>query len=500
MEHVVNTNGTNLKVCVQAAPFVLGPCLALLLFVAPVWAEVVIPAGWAQTHAMAGGFALLREPDQQDPYGTDHEAPFPSFPVWFDTGASGNLISAGVAWSLGIPTTGETYEDVGIGGVQTFDVSESTEVLLVPSLKQPTEGDISYADQMSSYLSYGDFNLQVNRDWSAPYDIIGTPVLNNYVMRVRPNSIVHQFDHLSGYYPMLYMETALLNELPAGLPPALTIEIPLLYNNYVPPNPPITAATNPVIPGVKLADALSGMVPTEEQEWLFDSGAMLTIISKDVAGDVGLDENTPWLSTALIGGVGGNINIYGYEIDELILPSNDETQLIFTDAMVYVIDWDEPVDLPAGLQGIFGMNLINKSIDSVLDWLYLDFVLHPEYLTDSPFAEWYVCPETFGLQLVLVLEGLPGDVNGDGYVGQTDLDTIISNWGLSDASSWQGDLNGNGLVDGPDYSEVISNWNPPPPPEPAPEPATLLLLAAGTLILALLRTRPSPRSILPCPS
>ncbi len=86
------------------------------------------------------------------------------------------------------------------------------------------------------------------------YNLIGAPVLNNYVMRVRPNNLVHQFDlSLSGLlglgpYPMLYMETALLNELPAGLPPALTIEIPLVYNNYVPPDPPISAATNPVIP------------------------------------------------------------------------------------------------------------------------------------------------------------------------------------------------------------------------------------------------------------
>ncbi|MCK4850042.1 MAG: aspartyl protease family protein [Phycisphaerae bacterium] len=483
----MNINRVNSKVRLPCS--LLGVCLALLLLVPCAWAEVVMPAGEAQTHAMAGGFALLREPDQQDPYGTDPEAPFPSFPVWFDTGASGNLISAWVAWSLGIPITGETYEDVGIGGVQTFDVSESTELLLVPSLKQPTEGDISYADQMSSYLSYGDFNLQLNRNWSAPYDIIGTPVLNNYVMRVRPNSIVHQFDHLSGYYPMLYMETALLNELPAGLPPALTIEIPLLYNNYVPPDPPISAATNPVIPRVKLADALSGMVPTEEREWLFDSGASVTIISKLVATEVGLDQNTPSVSTIQVGGIGGNLDLYGYEIDELILPSNDETQLIFTDSVVYVIDWaEETLDLPAGLQGIFGMNLINKSIDSVPDWLYLDWVLHPEYLTDSPFTEWYVDP--FGPQLILVLEGLPGDVNGDGYVGQTDLATIIGNWGLSDASSWQGDLNGNGVVDGPDYSEVISYWSPPPaPPEPAPEPATLLLLACGTVALAARRRR-----------
>ena len=395
----MSTNSANSRIDLRLQRSVLILCLALLMVLAePVWADVVIPAGKAQTHAMAGGFALLREPGQSQPYqSTSDPGVFPSFPVWFDTGASGNMISYSIASELAIPTTGETFSDVGIGGGETFDVSQPTEILLVPSLRQPTYGDFAYADLMGSYSSYGDFNLQLRQGerWldealTGYYNIIGTPVLNNYVMRVRPNNLVHQFDLslLGGPYPMLYMETALLDELPVGLPSARTIKIPLAYNNYVPGDPPISAATNPVIPGVRLADALTSMVPTTGREWLFDSGASVTIISKSVASEVGLDENTPVVSTVTIGGIGGTINIFGYEIDELILPSSDQTQLIFTDAVVYVIDWDSSEDLPVGLDGIFGMNLIDKSIDDANDGFFIDWLgfIHPEYLTDSPFA------------------------------------------------------------------------------------------------------------------
>ena len=425
-------------------------CLSLLLIGSSAWAEVVMPAGLAQTHTMAGGFALLSDPD-----------PLYYVPVWFDTGASGNLISYTVTSILGIPTIdGQTYEDVGIGGNETFDVSQPTEVLLVPSLKQPTYNDVAYADQMSSYSSYGNFNLQLRQadKWLIEafighYNIIGTPVLNDYVMRVRPNSLVHQFDVplLGGPYPMLYMETALLDALPGPLPADRTVHIPLEYRDFVlgdpPVIPPVSVADNPVIPGVTLVDgSLSGTA----HDWLMDSGGMLTIISKPVALEIELDQRTPDY-TAQVGGIGGTITLNGYEVDQLILPSTDETTLTFTDAVVYVIDWSDPADLPAELPGIFGMNLLNKSIKNVNDGEFIDpflLILDPTQLDDSGFDEWFVDP--FNSQLVLLLADdgslLPGDVTEDGFVGGDDLTIILTNWGLSGMARYQGDLNGDGFV------------------------------------------------------
>ena len=89
---------------------------------------------------------------------------------------------------------------------------------------------------------------------------------------------------------------------------------------------------------------------------------------------------------------------------------------------------------------------------------------------------------------LFVISELPGDVNGDGYVGGIDLSTIITNWGMNPATREQGDLSGDGFVTGHDYSEVVTHWGtgvPPEPPSAIPEPATLaLFLLASLAILA----------------
>ena len=77
---------------------------------------------------------------------------------------------------------------------------------------------------------------------------------------------------------------------------------------------------------------------------------------------------------------------------------------------------------------------------------------------------------------------LPGDIDGDGFVGGNDLAMIITNWGLSGMTRQQGDLNGDGLVGGADYSEVVTYWGSGILPELIPEPATLLLLSLAVLV------------------
>ena len=148
------------------------------------------------------------------------------------------------------------------------------------------------------------------------------------------------------------------------------------------------------------------------------------------------------------------------------------------------------VDIDPSILGVFGSDLLtsayfsNSPVDNgYIEQVHLDF-------TDSDNLNGVMYLDLNPNYDNVVLEGLPGDVNGDGSVGQIDLTTIINNWALSDATRQQGDLNGNGVVDGPDYTEVLSYWSPPPaPPEPAPEPATLLLLACGTVALAARRRR-----------
>lgn len=78
---------------------------------------------------------------------------------------------------------------------------------------------------------------------------------------------------------------------------------------------------------------------------------------------------------------------------------------------------------------------------------------------------------------------LPGDVNGDGFVGADDLVTILTNWGQSGMFRLQGDLDNDGFIGGTDYTEVLTNWGTGTPYELIPEPTTLTLLLFPLFII-----------------
>jgi len=83
---------------------------------------------------------------------------------------------------------------------------------------------------------------------------------------------------------------------------------------------------------------------------------------------------------------------------------------------------------------------------------------------------------------------LPGDLNGDGFVGLDDLDIVLGNWNLNvPPANPDADPSGDGFVGLDDLDIVLNNWNTGTPPSGSnsiPEPASCLLLATAGLILA----------------
>jgi hypothetical protein len=75
---------------------------------------------------------------------------------------------------------------------------------------------------------------------------------------------------------------------------------------------------------------------------------------------------------------------------------------------------------------------------------------------------------------------IPGDLDGDGFVGITDLNIVLGNWNLSvPPGNLLADPSGDGFVGIEDLNVVLGNWNAGTPPSSnnIPEPSTLVMLS-----------------------
>jgi len=374
---------------------------------------------------------LVRPAAVSAPYsGVDSFAfPLTSLRMVYDTGASGVIVYEGPALALGLPVDqfagmDVVFEDVGVGGSTTFDVSEPLHLSAGNFTQDPPDpytSDDDYPRQGpgvrlqlgppgSAALFIADFTL---------LGIAGMPIFDGRISVIAPKRAEVSFFELP---PADTIHTYVYDpptppEAGPGIPAnALHVALTLKsFDRFTRTTPagalPPTLAANPFIgpdplaalegvtplpttpPGVKLARGGSAVTGT----FLLDTGSQITSISTALAaalgvrywqpGDPGYDPGNPAVLvdssdgtqvpnqfTVEIAGIAGTTTLAGFHVDSLLirtqegnaLDDDDPRHHDFTGAPVFVhdIELQDPVTLDTFVfDGILGTNYLMGSGD-----------------------------------------------------------------------------------------------------------------------------------------
>ena len=223
-------------------------------------------------------------------------------------------------------------------------------------------------------------------------------------------------------------------------------------DNQSDPGNQITIAKNPFVADTRVAMGTdAGAASVEDQNFLFDTGAMMSLISPDIAEYFGLNPTSPTHRTLdVVGASGTPLTVHGYDIPLLEVPYDnlDGTAglLQFTNVPVFVLD------VGAGIDGILGMNLFNTAVEMLYDPNPND-------------------PNGASLQVTF---------STTARVREEDLASLTD----SDAYALFGDLS---ELYGEAFASMFVRIPYIPSVTPVPEPATVILLAIGASFFLLRR-------------
>jgi len=236
---------------------------------------------------------------------------------------------------------------------------------------------------------------------------------------------------------------------------------------------------------------VSGQFGTTHLPYEYDGLGSLPHLSQmtDVALDI-LDNDPDGFFLMV---EGGRIDHAGHSND---LARNIGETLEFSNTVQHVLDWaagrDDTLVIVTADHETGGMSIVADNGPGVLPTVTWSTDYHTA--VDIPVYAWgqhanritSALDNTDFYDLITVVN-LPGDLNGDGFVGLGDLDLVLASWNLAiPIAIPQADPTGDGFVGLDDLDVVLTNWNTGAPPAGViPEPGTatmclILLLAAPT--------------------
>ena len=398
-------------------------CVALLCS-SPAWSvyiDGVLPVAMDQPminccFSLSSGGVPLFNPGGDPTWGI----PYFNVNAYFDTGASGILLSYETADYLSVPKSYAgsqlvVYEDVGVGGSDQFNVSQAVYIALAGNPNDPN------IDNLATYQTTYNQQLGAVRTQIAtapvdpssllgPLDVIGIPAMQGKVVVIDPKPLddIYSFAGINTY---LYNPGTTYRPVTADTDPGIPAtnrHVRLSYapfgsfskvtpsgaagptvaaNPFIGPNPVAKLYGLPVdnTPGVTVS--LGGLKATGS--FLFDTGAATSMISTAIAAALhvryvggsqasdtlemfdparpGWTGTIPNQFTMEVGGVGGTVTAAGFYLDSMLLrtiegdPNNDAdpNHLVFRNVPVLVddISVQNPITLQTlTLDGVFGVN------------------------------------------------------------------------------------------------------------------------------------------------
>ena len=383
-----------------------------------------------------------------------------------DTGAQALLAAGGATAEMvaqGYDNTAGTYDELGLGGSTTYDVSAVYDFDFAGnSGVRNTLEDVRILSHDTA--SFGGFG-----------GIVGMVAMANRVssLDLTPMSNTPFPDLISVEFS---------GSVPGGAGHRYAVDLDLQA---------FPASGDPPLPSY-------GPLPFLDVEFqhasttlpvslIFDTGGQFSLLSTQLGLDLGLDSDgngnidendDAWSHWVPLGGIGGTELVPFFAVDKLLLPTIVGIDLIWTDVFIGIVDIDP------SLSGIFGSDILTSGYfpnpdEGYIEQVHLDFTDSDNlnglmYLDLNPNHD-NVIPDSATLL---------GDANLDDIVDLQDFSILKANFGTT--GGWtEGNFNDDNLIDLQDFSILKANFG-----NHLPEPTTLAVLACGALSLAGYRRRP----------
>lgn len=246
------------------------------------------------------------------------------------------------------------YAELGVAGTSLLDVHDAHDLRIFDSdgVERLVATDVR---------AFGDSSLNIG-SFSA---IVGMPAMEGYAVEVdmRPNLSL-------GFQRVAFHDTIVdaLIESPNTMNVDLRIIDPeytdtTFIDNARPDLLP-TFAGLPVIDNIDMrhtggANSGGATLTADDYTFLVDTGAQTMIINEAMATDLGLDftltvgEGGDIVDFLEVGGIGGTALMPLVSVDSFIMPTQNGTDLVWTDILVGVLDIDG-----APFDAVFGMNML----------------------------------------------------------------------------------------------------------------------------------------------